>query len=127
MVVPHILPIIKVLNSFFDSFIHYIKGPTVQSSPVQSFNMKVISFAALLALANASVVTKRASPLDVKLEVTDNSNVKAAITNTGSEAIKVFKTGSIFGQHATEKAQVFQGSKLKVVSSQVGINDLTQY
>ncbi|KAF2444733.1 hypothetical protein P171DRAFT_463384 [Karstenula rhodostoma CBS 690.94] len=62
--------------------------------------MKVISFAALLALANASVVTKRASPLDVKLELTGNTNVKAAITNTGSEAIK----------HATEKAQVFQGS-----------------
>ncbi|KAJ4349736.1 uncharacterized protein N0V89_008354 [Didymosphaeria variabile] len=72
--------------------------------------MKVLSFAALLALANASVVTKRASPLDVKLELTGSTAVKAAITNTGSEAIKVFKTGSIFGQHATEKAQVFQGS-----------------
>lgn len=72
--------------------------------------MKVLSLAALIALANASVVTKRASPLDVKLEVSSNTEVKAAITNTGSEAIKVFKTGSIFGQHATEKAQVFQGS-----------------
>ena len=88
--------------------------------------MKVISFAALLALANASVVTKRASPLDVKLELTDNTNVKAAITNTGSEAIKVFKTGSIFGQHATEKAQVFQGSKLQFNSSPKEFDDLTR-
>lgn len=73
--------------------------------------MKVLSLAALLALANASVVTKRASPLDVKLELTGNTAVKASITNTGADAIKVFKTGSIFGEHATEKAQVFQGSK----------------
>ncbi|KAL5412118.1 hypothetical protein PMIN03_004415 [Paraphaeosphaeria minitans] len=105
MVFPHALLLIKVLISFFDNSIHFFSGLTVQS-----FNMKVISFAALLVLANASVVIKRVSLLDVKLELADNTNVKAAVTNTGSEAIKVFKIGSIFGQHATEKAQVFHGS-----------------
>ncbi|KAF1978455.1 neutral protease 2-like protein [Bimuria novae-zelandiae CBS 107.79] len=54
--------------------------------------MKVLSLAALISLVNASVVSKRASPLDVKLELT------------------VWKTGSLFGEHVTEKAQVFQGS-----------------
>ncbi|KAJ4305018.1 hypothetical protein N0V90_000547 [Kalmusia sp. IMI 367209] len=72
--------------------------------------MKVLSIAALVSLVNASVVNKRASALDVKLELTGNTAVKASITNTGAEALKIWKTGSIFGEHATEKAQVFQGS-----------------
>lgn len=74
--------------------------------------MKVLSFATLIALVNASaVVNKRASALDVKLEMAGNTAVKASVTNNGAEALKVWKTGSLFGQHATEKAQVFQGSE----------------
>jgi len=77
--------------------------------------MKYLALAAILSLANASVVTKRASALDVKLEMAGNTAVKAVITNTGAEAIKIWKTGSLFGQHATEKVQVFQGSKFDLI------------
>ncbi|KAH6692721.1 metallo proteinase [Plectosphaerella plurivora] len=75
--------------------------------------MKVFTIASCIAslAAAASVdVTKRASPLDVKLEKVGNSAVKAVITNTGSEDIQILKTGSIFDELAVEKTEVFAGS-----------------
>ncbi|GAP92034.1 putative deuterolysin metalloprotease [Rosellinia necatrix] len=67
----------------------------------------------LATLASALVVDldKRESPLDVKLEMIGNTEVKASITNTGSAPVKVFKTGSILDSRPVEKVKVFQGSK----------------
>ncbi|CAI6340145.1 unnamed protein product [Periconia digitata] len=74
--------------------------------------MKFLSLAALVSLANAVSVdlAKRDSPLDVKLEMTGNTAVKAKITNTGSEALKVLKVGSFLDSTPVEKVSVFQGS-----------------
>jgi deuterolysin len=64
----------------------------------------------LVSLASALSVDlgKRATPLDVKLELVGNTAVKATITNKGAEDIKVFKTGTFLDKTATEKVEVFQ-------------------
>ncbi|PVI06074.1 metallo proteinase [Periconia macrospinosa] len=74
--------------------------------------MKFLSLAALISLANAASVdlAKRDSLLDVKLEMTGNTAIKAKITNTGSEAVKVLKVGSFLDKIPTEKVSVFKGS-----------------
>lgn len=74
--------------------------------------MKFFAVAAVASLANAVSIdfNKRDSALDVKLELTGNTAVKAVITNTGSEDLKVLKTGSFLDEAAVEKVEVFQGS-----------------
>ncbi|EXF79318.1 metalloproteinase [Colletotrichum fioriniae PJ7] len=66
----------------------------------------------LAAVASAVVVdlNKRDSPLDVKIESTGNTAIKASITNTGASDLKVLKAGSILDKLAVEKAEVFAGS-----------------
>ncbi|KAJ3563240.1 hypothetical protein NPX13_g8268 [Xylaria arbuscula] len=74
--------------------------------------MKFLAGATLLAsVASAASVgnAKRASPLDVKIEMVGNSGIKASITNTGASDLKVFKTGSLLDSTATEKVKVYQG------------------
>ncbi|KAI0512490.1 neutral protease [Xylaria bambusicola] len=74
--------------------------------------MKFFAGAALLAsVASAASIdnAKRASPLDVKIEMVGNSGIKASITNTGSSDLKVLKTGSLLDSVATEKVKVYQG------------------
>lgn len=61
------------------------------------------------ALAARMDVTKRDSPLKVEIQSVGNSAVKAVITNTGSDAIKLMKTGSILDKNAIEKAEIFSG------------------
>ncbi|KAL1616430.1 hypothetical protein SLS56_011421 [Neofusicoccum ribis] len=71
--------------------------------------MKFIGSLSLLASLVAAVsvdINKRDTPLDVKLEVVGNSAVKASITNTGSSALKLFKTGTILDQFPVEKVEV---------------------
>ncbi|KAI1429812.1 neutral protease 2-like protein [Xylaria sp. FL1777] len=73
--------------------------------------MKFLGNIALLAsLASAASMGKRAAPLDVQIEQVGNSGLKATITNTGAEDLKVLKTGSILDSAPVEKVQVFQGS-----------------
>ncbi|KAL1848900.1 hypothetical protein Daus18300_013459 [Diaporthe australafricana] len=62
------------------------------------------------ALAVRMDVTKRDSPLKVEIQSVGNSAVKAVVTNTGTEAIKLMKTGSILDQTAVEKAEIFSGA-----------------
>lgn len=69
-------------------------------------------FSLFAALASAISVdlTKRDSPLDVKLEMVGNTAVKASITNTGATDLKVFKTGTFLDENAaTEKVAIYQG------------------
>lgn len=69
------------------------------------------------ALAVRMDVTKRDSPLKVEIQSVGNSAVKAVITNTGSEPIKLMKTGSILDQTAVEKAEIFSGGTYSFLSS----------
>ncbi|KAH8747167.1 Deuterolysin metalloprotease family-domain-containing protein [Diaporthe sp. PMI_573] len=62
------------------------------------------------ALAVRMDVTKRDSPLKVEIQSVGNSAVKAVVTNTGSEPIRLMKTGSILDQTAVEKAEIFSGA-----------------
>ncbi|KAG8156725.1 hypothetical protein KVR01_013330 [Diaporthe batatas] len=62
------------------------------------------------ALAVPMEVTRRDSPLKVEIQSVGNSAVKAVVTNTGSEPIKLMKTGSILDQTAVEKAEIFSGA-----------------
>ncbi|GAP88632.1 putative deuterolysin metalloprotease [Rosellinia necatrix] len=72
-----------------------------------------VSALATVASAATIQVGKPASPLDVKIEMVGATGVKASITNTGAEDLKVFKTGSFLDKRPTEKVKVFQG-KAKV-------------
>ncbi|KAI2633438.1 neutral protease 2-like protein [Xylaria nigripes] len=72
--------------------------------------MKFIGKLALLAsLASAASIGKRSSPLDVQIEQVGNSGVKATIKNSGSEDLKLLKTGSILDSAPVEKIRVYQG------------------
>jgi hypothetical protein len=76
---------------------------------------QALSVAALASLASAVAATldKRDSPLDVSLEITGNTAVKATIKNTGSEDLKLFKTGTFLDDSHVEKVEVFQaGDKI---------------
>jgi deuterolysin len=81
--------------------------------------MKFFAVAAVASLANAVSLdfNKRDSALDVKLELTGNTAVKAVITNTGSEDLKVLKTGSFLDKAAVEKVNVYQGCMYSVSAS----------
>ncbi|KAK1777215.1 Deuterolysin metalloprotease family-domain-containing protein [Copromyces sp. CBS 386.78] len=69
-----------------------------------------LSLIASVASAMSVDLTQRGGPLDVKIEVVGNTNVKASITNTGMEPLKVLKTGSILDTAAVEKTQIFSSS-----------------
>lgn len=71
---------------------------------------QILSVAALASLASA-LIDKRDSPLDVSLEVVGNTNVKATIKNTGSEDLKLFKTGTFLDDSHVEKVEVFKAGE----------------
>ncbi|CAN8099697.1 unnamed protein product [Discula destructiva] len=50
------------------------------------------------------------SPLEVTVEPAGNSALKASITNTGSEPIRLLKAGSILDDRAIERAEIYSGS-----------------
>lgn len=71
--------------------------------------MKFIAGFSLLASVASAIsvdVNKRDTPLDVKLEVVGNSGIKASITNAGSAALKLFKTGTILDDFPVEKVEL---------------------
>lgn len=72
--------------------------------------MKFLGNVALLASLASAASMKRASPLDVQIEQVGNSGLKATITNTGAEDLKVLKTGTILDSAPVEKVHVFQGN-----------------
>jgi len=72
-------------------------------------SLRILAVSALAAVASCASVEldKRASPLDVKIEMVGNSLVRASVTNTGGSALKLFKTGSILGGDVVEKTEIF--------------------
>jgi deuterolysin len=73
--------------------------------------MMVLSSIMLLASMATAVsldMMKRDAPLDVKLEMVGNTAVKASITNSGSNPLKLFKTGTFLDESPVEKVEVFQ-------------------
>ena len=76
--------------------------------------MKLLQNLSLFASVASAVsvnLSKRDSPLDVKIQMVDNSIVEATITNTGTETLRLFKTGTILDPAAVEKTEVFSGGK----------------
>lgn len=66
----------------------------------------------LLALASvaAAAPAGEGSPLEVKIEMSGNSAVKAVITNVGKENLKLLRAGSILDKVATQSAIVSSNS-----------------
>ncbi|KAF4776615.1 deuterolysin metalloprotease [Colletotrichum scovillei] len=71
------------------------------------FSIGVSLLATLASAVNVDMAKRDTSPLDVKLEAIGNSGVKAALTNTGDSAIKLFKTGTFLDKAPVEKVEVF--------------------
>lgn len=68
--------------------------------------------ASLAAASPFYMVEKKApSPLDVKLEMLGNSEVKATFINNGRCNLKVLKTGTVLDSAAVQKAWVSSGGK----------------
>ncbi|KAM0265713.1 hypothetical protein ACHAQJ_000147 [Trichoderma viride] len=68
----------------------------------------VAGLIALAALASAAP-GKAPTPLDIKLESAGNAEIKAVITNTGKNNLKIFKTGTILDNSAVEKVTITSG------------------
>ncbi|KAL2757243.1 hypothetical protein ACRALDRAFT_1079546 [Sodiomyces alcalophilus JCM 7366] len=66
---------------------------------------------ALVGLVSAASVdlSKRDTPLEVKLDHVNNSVIHASLTNNGDEAIKLFTTGTFLDDKAVEKVEVYSG------------------
>lgn len=63
-------------------------------------------------MAAAAPTEKRApTPLDVKLELVGNSEVKATVTNNGKNNLKIMKTGTLLDTAAVEKVEVLSGGE----------------
>lgn len=72
--------------------------------------MKFFSALMMAAMAAAAPTEKRApTPLDVKLELVGNSEVKATVTNNGKNDLKIMKTGTFLDTAAVEKVEVLSG------------------
>jgi deuterolysin len=71
--------------------------------------VQLLSFAALVPLVSG--LSLEDSPLNVELEFTGNTAVKALIKNTGAEGLKLFKTGTFLGDSHVEKVEVFQADQ----------------
>lgn len=77
-----------------------------------------MKFSAGLSLVLASIASstavnlnKRETPLDVKLEMVGNTEVKATVTNTGASPLKVFKTGTFLDSSPIEKVEIYSPGK----------------
>ncbi|GFP54800.1 hypothetical protein ACSS6W_002679 [Trichoderma asperelloides] len=68
----------------------------------------VAGLIALAALASAAP-GKAPTPLDIKLESAGNAEIKAVITNTGKNSLKIFKSGTILDNSAVEKVSITSG------------------
>lgn len=71
--------------------------------------VQVLSLAALATLVSGFSLDD--SPLNVELEFTGNTAVKALIKNTGSEDLKLFKTGTFLDDSHVEKVEVFKAEE----------------
>lgn len=81
--------------------------------------MKFISgLIALAALASAAP-GKAPTPLDIKLESAGNAEIKAVITNTGKNNLKIFKTGTILDSSPVEKVKISSGGVFCLLLSYV--------
>ncbi|KAJ4144539.1 hypothetical protein LMH87_003420 [Akanthomyces muscarius] len=94
--------------------------------------MKFFTLAAALASVAVAAPSAAPSPLDVKIESAGNSGeVKATITNTGKDNLKIFKHGTIFDNAHTEKASIaangsnveFQGLRLRLSTENLTDDD----
>lgn len=84
-----------------------------------------LSVAALVSAASAVSLNlnKRDSPLDVKLEMVGNTEVKATVTNTGADNLKLYKAGSLLDTAAVEKVEIYNaGRRLPLASSSCKAN-----
>ncbi|KAJ6788301.1 hypothetical protein PWT90_07729 [Aphanocladium album] len=71
------------------------------------------------------------SPLDVKIQMNGNSQIKAILTNTGDEPLRLLKVGTLLDESPVEKAKVhinklnsrdivkFNGIRLRIAMSQL--------
>lgn len=73
------------------------------------FAFKALALATLSQIVSSARldVHKRASALDVTLAAVDNGVVKATVTNTGAEDLKLLKFGSFFDSAPVQKLDVF--------------------
>jgi deuterolysin len=57
---------------------------------------------------------RRTSGLDIKIDVVDNTMVKAAITNTGSSTLRLLNEGTILDSAPVRKMRVSSPSKFEL-------------
>lgn len=74
--------------------------------------MKLLASVATLATLAAAAPSVAPSPeVSVKLEMQENSKVKAIVTNPTKDSIKILKTGSILDSTPVQKVSVSNSGK----------------
>lgn len=71
--------------------------------------MKFVAGLIALAALVSAAPGKAPTPLDIKLESAGNAEIKAVITNTGKNNLKIFKSGTILDNSAVEKVSITSG------------------
>ncbi|KAL1642643.1 hypothetical protein SLS58_005414 [Diplodia intermedia] len=86
--------------------------------------------AALASVAASAAVelNKRVTPLDVKLETVNNSEIKAIVTNNGNTDLNLFIRNSFLDSASIEKAEVYSAESRVAfdgIRQRLGTNNLT--
>ncbi|OJD40575.1 neutral protease 2 [Diplodia corticola] len=95
--------------------------------------MKVSTVAVQAALASVAAsaaveLNKRVTPLDVKLETLNNSEIKAVVTNNGNTDLNLFIRNSFLDSASIEKAEVYSADSRVAfdgIRQRIGTNNLT--
>lgn len=93
---------------------HAIKTIKSSSTLNQSQNSSVqlvIMLSKTLPVALLAGAASAACPLSISIADTDAHTVSVAVTNTGSEAVQIFKGNTVFSAHATKDLLVADAGK----------------
>jgi hypothetical protein len=104
--------------TLLEDHLHRQLSSQTHSSKASNMISNILSVAALAGAAMA------ACPLSVEIAGTTDHVAQVAVTNTGSEAVTVFKGNTVFSEHATKDLLV---AKEGISLPRLTPNHLTRY
>lgn len=69
----------------------------------------------LVAAATSPAAQDDSSSLQLKIELSKNTIIKAVLTNNGDRDVKLLRAGSLLDENPVEKSQVFAGGELETI------------
>lgn len=75
------------------------------------FSAKLLALVALASPAFSAAIERRTTGLDVKFEAIGNTEIKAVLTNTAGEDLKLYTAGTFLDKAPIRKANVYKDGK----------------